>query len=166
MAQLAGKVSDETLERWQQFKQGHQGESFNDLIGMILDAADEKSLAAGHPAYAATLSAYDELAGKERDLLAGLVVAADEAVEKARADAAAKQATIDGLLDQEARCRVKGDVVDPEERVQVTFWVSKAKRDAMKRYAKAHEMSVSRLIVEGVNWRMNDQLVTSRQTLI
>lgn len=50
--------------------------------------------------------------------------------------------------------RRKGDSTGTD-RVQVTFWVTPDRKAEMKAYAAEHGMTVSRLIVEGIEWRMN-----------
>lgn len=47
----------------------------------------------------------------------------------------------------------KGDSLS-RDRVQVTFWVTPERRDEMREWASEHDMTVSRLIVEGVEMRM------------
>lgn len=49
--------------------------------------------------------------------------------------------------------RGKGDSLS-RDRVQVTFWVTPERREEMREWAAEHEMTVSRLIVEGVEMRM------------
>lgn len=41
-----------------------------------------------------------------------------------------------------------------KKKVQISFWVSEERRDEIRRYAEEHEMTVSRLVVEGLNWRL------------
>ena len=48
----------------------------------------------------------------------------------------------------------KGDSVS-SNKVCMTFWVTPERREKIKQYASDHEMSVSRLIIEGLEQRMN-----------
>lgn len=50
--------------------------------------------------------------------------------------------------------RRKGDSTG-RDKVCVTFWVTPEKREELKAYAADHDMTQSRVIVEGLNWRLS-----------
>lgn len=49
--------------------------------------------------------------------------------------------------------RRKGDSTGAD-RVQITFWTTPERKAEMKAYAAAHDMTLTRLIVEGIEMRM------------
>lgn len=50
----------------------------------------------------------------------------------------------------------KGDSTG-KDKVMMTFWVTPERRAEIKAYAADHDMTVSRLIVEGINLRMKEE---------
>lgn len=48
----------------------------------------------------------------------------------------------------------KGDGTGHLKQRQMTFWVTDEQRERIRSYAREHDMSVSRLIVEGLEMRM------------
>lgn len=44
-----------------------------------------------------------------------------------------------------------------KEKVLMTFWVTPEKREEIKAYARDHDMTASRVIVEGINWRLKQE---------
>lgn len=71
-----------------------------------------------------------------------------------RKTASAKDKSISQSLMDNQDTANKGDSVSTKK-VCMTFWVSPARREKIKRYAQDHEMTVSRLIVEGLEQRMS-----------
>ncbi len=51
----------------------------------------------------------------------------------------------------------KGDTGGNRKSAQMTFWVTPARKAEIAAYAAAHEMSVSRLIIEGLEMRMRQE---------
>lgn len=60
------------------------------------------------------------------------------------------------LMDNQDTKR-KGDSYG-RERVQLTFWVTPEKKDEIKAFAAARDMTVSRLIVESIDERMSREV--------
>lgn len=48
----------------------------------------------------------------------------------------------------------KGDSSAHKKTRQMTFWVTEGQRARIKKYAQQHDMSVSRLVIEGLEMRM------------